>query len=84
MDAQYVEPYTVDLVVQRKSVANSNGNFAIVDVNGNLMFKIKDTLFSFHDRHILYDASEKPVLTFKKKVFFFKFHVKFLFVFNVM
>lgn len=70
VDAQYVEPFTVDLAVQRKSVANSNGNFTVVDVNGNVLFNIKDTLFSFHDRHILYDANDKPVLTFKKKVSF--------------
>nr|XP_043619878.1 protein LURP-one-related 15-like [Erigeron canadensis] len=68
VDAQYVEPYTVDLAVQRKSGTNANGNFMVVDVNGKLMFKIKDTRFSFHDRHILYDATEKPVLTFKKKL----------------
>nr|GEU38644.1 hypothetical protein [Tanacetum cinerariifolium] len=68
VDAQYVEPYTVDLAVQRKSVTNSNGNFTVVDINRNLMFKIKDTRFSFHDRHILYDATEKPLLTFKKKL----------------
>ncbi|KAL8237279.1 hypothetical protein R6Q59_018360 [Mikania micrantha] len=69
VDAQFIEPYTVDLAVQRKpAVANLNGNFTIIDVNGNMMFKIKDTLFSFHDRHILYDANEKPVLTFKKKL----------------
>ncbi|KAK9054893.1 hypothetical protein SSX86_025972 [Deinandra increscens subsp. villosa] len=69
VDAQFIEPYTVDLAVQRKSaVTNSSGNFTIIDVNGNMMFKIKDTLFSFHDRHILYDANEKPVLTFKKKL----------------
>ncbi|KAD3067607.1 hypothetical protein E3N88_35487 [Mikania micrantha] len=68
VDAQFIEPYTVDLAVQRKpAVANLNGNFTIIDVSGNMMFKIKDTLFSFHDRHILYDANEKPVLTFKKK-----------------
>ncbi|MFS7997255.1 putative tubby-like protein [Helianthus anomalus] len=71
VDAQFIEPYTVDLAVQRKSgVANLSGNFTIIDVKGNMMFKIKDTLFSFHDRHILYDANDKPVLTFKKKVFY--------------
>ncbi|KAI3676208.1 hypothetical protein L1987_85809 [Smallanthus sonchifolius] len=69
VDAQFIESYTVNLAVQRKSaVANSSGNFTIIDVNGNMMFKIKDTLFSFHDRHILYDAKDKPVLTFKKKL----------------
>ena len=51
VDAQYVEPFTVDLAVQRKSVANSNGNFTVVDVNGNVLFNIKDTLFSFHGFH---------------------------------
>ncbi|KAI7738246.1 hypothetical protein M8C21_022118 [Ambrosia artemisiifolia] len=69
VDAQFLEPYTVDFAVQRKSaVANLGENFKIIDVNGNMMFKIKDTLFSFHDRHILYDANDKPVLTFKKKL----------------
>ncbi|KAM0061331.1 putative tubby-like protein [Helianthus debilis subsp. tardiflorus] len=69
VDAQFIEPYTVDLAVQKKSgVANLSGNFTIIDVKGNMMFKIKDTLFSFHDRHILYDANDKPVLTFKKKL----------------
>ncbi|KAI3771065.1 hypothetical protein L6452_02218 [Arctium lappa] len=66
--AQYVKPYAVDLVVQRKSATNSNDRFTVMDVNGNMMFKIKDIRFSIHDRHILFDASDKPVLTFKKKL----------------
>ncbi|KVI11356.1 LURP1-like domain-containing protein [Cynara cardunculus var. scolymus] len=68
VDAQYVKPYAVDLVVQRKSAANSNDRFTVVDVHGNMMFKIKDIRFSIHGRHILFDATDKPVLTFRKKL----------------
>ncbi|KAJ9547802.1 hypothetical protein OSB04_020345 [Centaurea solstitialis] len=68
VDAQYVKPYAVDMVVQRKSATNSNDRFTVVDVHGNMMFKIKDIRFSIHDRHVLFDANDKPVLTFKKKL----------------
>ncbi|GKA99795.1 LURP-one-related 15-like protein [Tanacetum coccineum] len=58
----------VDLAIVRNSLAVADGNLScVLDVNGNVIFIIKDKSYSLHDRHILLDASEIPILTFQKK-----------------
>ena len=53
----------------------SDGNFAVTDVNGNVMFKVKAKHFSLHDRRVLLDANGVPVLSFQKKVGFCLFFI---------
>ena len=65
---QFCAPYPVDLVIVRKLLTLSEGNFGVTDVNGNIMFRVKGKLFSLRDRRILLDAAGNPLLTFQQKV----------------
>ncbi|XP_023739876.1 protein LURP-one-related 10 [Lactuca sativa] len=68
VDPRFFSPYPVDLAIVRNSLTVADGNLSsVLDVNGNVLFIIKDKNFSLHDRHILLDASEAPILTFQKK-----------------
>ncbi|KAK6118220.1 hypothetical protein DH2020_048006 [Rehmannia glutinosa] len=60
--------YPIDLTIVRKMMTWSEGNFAVTDVNGNIMLKIKGKFFSFHDRRILLDAAGNPIVTFQQKM----------------
>jgi len=46
----------------------TDGNFAVTDVNGNLLFKVKEPLFSISDKRILLDAYDTPILTLRENV----------------
>ncbi|KAL9676234.1 hypothetical protein QQ045_004447 [Rhodiola kirilowii] len=65
---QYVSPHPLDLSVVRKFVALTEGNFGVTDLQGNLLFKVKDHLFHIHDHRVLVDANGHPVMTLRKKV----------------
>ncbi|KAI3742771.1 hypothetical protein L1987_60466 [Smallanthus sonchifolius] len=68
VDPRFFSSYKVDLAFVRNSLTVADGNLScVLDVNGNVIFIIKDKNFSLHDRHILLDASEIPILTFQKK-----------------
>ncbi|GJS39434.1 LURP-one-related 10-like protein, partial [Tanacetum coccineum] len=62
----FLAPYPVDLTMVRKLMSLSDGNFAVTDVNGNVMFKVKAKHFSIRVRRVLLDASGVPVLSFQK------------------
>lgn len=70
---QFCAPYPVDLIIARKLMTLSEGNFGVTDVNGNVMFKVKGKLFSLRDRRILLDAADNPLVSFQQKVQFFSF-----------
>ncbi|GMP51418.1 hypothetical protein CsSME_00017652 [Camellia sinensis var. sinensis] len=65
---QYCAPYPVDLTIVRKLLTITEGNFAVTDVNGNIMFKIKGKIFSLRDRRILLDSADNPILTLQQKI----------------
>lgn len=68
VDPRFFSPFQVDLAIVRNSLVVADGNLScVLDVNGNVVFIIKDKSYSLHDRHILLDASEIPILTFQKK-----------------
>ncbi|XP_010490512.1 PREDICTED: protein LURP-one-related 15 [Camelina sativa] len=68
VDPRYCAPYPVDLTIVRKMMSLTDGNFAITDVNGNLLFKVKEPVFGLHDKRILLDASGTPVVTLREKM----------------
>ncbi|KAK7340008.1 hypothetical protein VNO77_20699 [Canavalia gladiata] len=37
------------------------------DINGNAVFKMEDTSFSLHNRRVLYDVQENPIVTLYNK-----------------
>lgn len=68
VDPRFCAPYPVDLAIVRKMMKLTDGNFVITDVNGNLLFKVKEPMFGLHDKRILLDGSGSPVLTLREKV----------------
>ncbi|XP_059668107.1 protein LURP-one-related 15-like [Cornus florida] len=65
---QFCAPYPVDLTIVRKLLTLSEGNFAVTDVNGNLMFKVKGKLLSLRDRRILLDTAGNPLVSLQQKI----------------
>lgn len=65
---QYCAPYPVDLAVVKKVMTISDGNFAVADVNGNIVFKVKGSLLTLRDRRVLLDAAGNPITTLRRKI----------------
>ncbi|XP_007017093.2 PREDICTED: protein LURP-one-related 10 [Theobroma cacao] len=65
---QYCCPQPVDLAIVRKVLTITEGNFAVTDMNGNIMFKIKGKFLSIHDRRLLLDAAGNPICTLRPKI----------------
>ncbi|KAF9595642.1 hypothetical protein IFM89_021213 [Coptis chinensis] len=65
---QFCAPYPVDLTIMRKVISITEGNFAVSDVNGNVIFKVKGSMFSLHDNRVLLDATGNPLLTLRQKM----------------
>ncbi|XP_076897858.1 protein LURP-one-related 15-like [Bidens hawaiensis] len=64
----FLTPYPVDLIIVRKLLSLSDGNFAVTDVNGNIVFKVKGEPLSFHERRVLLDAAGNPIISFQMKL----------------
>lgn len=65
---QFMAPYPVDLTIVRKMMSISEGNFGVIDANGNIMFKVKGKFLSLRDRRILLDAAGNPILSLQQKI----------------
>lgn len=61
VSSHFVAPYRVDLTIVKKFSS-------VVDVNGNVMFKVKNKHLSPRDRRVLLDGAGNAVLSFQKKV----------------
>ncbi|KAF3448003.1 hypothetical protein FNV43_RR08711 [Rhamnella rubrinervis] len=68
VNPQFCTPYPVDLVVVKKLMTLKEGSFAVTNVNGDVMFKIKGSVFSIHDRRVLLDAADNPIISFQQKI----------------
>lgn len=66
---QYCAPYPVDLTVKKKALSLSDGDFSVLDVNGNAVFMVKGKLLSLRDRRVLVDAAGNPIISMQQKVF---------------
>ncbi|KAJ4970280.1 hypothetical protein NE237_003379 [Protea cynaroides] len=64
---QFGAPHPVDLVIVWNVEYLGEQNFFLSDVNGNIVFKTKGIPFSFHDRHLLLNANDRPLLSMRKK-----------------
>ncbi|KAJ4972176.1 hypothetical protein NE237_005275 [Protea cynaroides] len=65
---QFCAPHPVDLIIVMNLKSLDEGNFSISDVNGNIVFKAKGTLLSFHDRHLLHDTKGDHLLSLRHKI----------------
>lgn len=66
--SQYCAPYPVDLAVVKKLMTIADGSFAVTDINGNIVFKVKGSVLSLRDRRVLVDAAGYPIVTLRRKV----------------
>ncbi|KAJ9543222.1 hypothetical protein OSB04_022929 [Centaurea solstitialis] len=68
VDPRFYSPYQVELAFVRKTLTVADGILSsVLDINGNVIFIIKDKNFSLRNRHIMLDATEIPILNFQKK-----------------
>ncbi|XP_050383556.1 protein LURP-one-related 15-like [Argentina anserina] len=65
---QFLATYPVDLIITEKMMSIKEGAFTVSDINGNLMFQIKGSLFSLHDRRTLLDNAGTPIVSFRQKI----------------
>ncbi|KAK9167996.1 hypothetical protein Syun_000136 [Stephania yunnanensis] len=68
ISAGYCTPYPVDLAIIKKVMTITDGNFAVSDVNGNILFKVKGALLSLRDRRVLLDAASNPIVSMQQKM----------------
>ncbi|XP_010465715.1 PREDICTED: protein LURP-one-related 13 [Camelina sativa] len=57
--SEFVRPQTLDLIITGDTVK---------DTTGNKVFKVKTPLFGLHNKRILLDPNDSPILTMKMKV----------------
>ncbi|CAM8897724.1 unnamed protein product [Rhodiola kirilowii] len=67
MDPSFVCQHPVELTIIRNVSAVAD-NFIVNDVNGNLLFKVKDYPVAIHGLRVLLDRDENPVITLRKKI----------------
>ncbi|KVH88252.1 protein LURP-one-related 15-like [Cynara cardunculus var. scolymus] len=68
VSSQFVSPYPIDMLNGKKLLTLSDGNFGVTDINGNLMFKVRGKLLSFHGKRLLVDVVGNRIVTFQKKL----------------
>ena len=68
VDQRFCAPYPVDLTVKKKALSVTEGNFAVTDVNGNIVFKVKGSWLSIRDRRVLVDVNGNPLLSMQQKI----------------
>ncbi|RRT57816.1 hypothetical protein B296_00046997 [Ensete ventricosum] len=66
---QFCAPRGVDLTVTKKAFSLTGSDFAVTDVDGNVVLKVKGVYFSLRDRCVLVDAAGNPLLTLQLKCF---------------
>ncbi|CAK7343660.1 unnamed protein product [Dovyalis caffra] len=65
---QYCAPYPIDLAIVRKLMTLADGNLAVTDVNGNIIFKVKEILLTFlHEKKLILDPAGNPIVTLRRK-----------------
>jgi len=64
---QYCAPYPVELAVVKKVMTIAD-NLTVTDVNGNIVFKVKGSVFTIRDHRVLVDAAGNPIITLRRKV----------------
>ncbi|GMI89925.1 hypothetical protein like AT5G01750 [Hibiscus trionum] len=64
----FCAPHHVDLPIIRNVVSMTEGNFVVVDINDNILFKVKEKFPSLHHRRILLDGAGNPIVTLKRKM----------------
>ncbi|GMI89921.1 hypothetical protein like AT5G01750 [Hibiscus trionum] len=62
----FCAPYPVDLLITGK-VLSVTGKFFVTDINGNILFQVKEKSVSLRGRQVLLDRAGNPIVTLKQK-----------------
>ncbi|XP_015086878.1 protein LURP-one-related 10-like [Solanum pennellii] len=68
IESEYCTSNQVDVVISRKVKSLRYGEFVVSDMNGNFMFKVKGNSFGWHDKRVIPDATDNPLITLKQKM----------------
>ncbi|KAJ6803647.1 protein LURP-one-related 10-like [Iris pallida] len=68
LDPRYCVDYPVDMTITQKALSLTDGDYSIVDINGNVLFKVKGKVLSIHGQRALIDAAGNTVLTMRGKI----------------
>ncbi|XP_039057407.1 protein LURP-one-related 10-like [Hibiscus syriacus] len=69
IDKQFLAPNPVELKIQHTIFTVAENYFDITDDNGNPVFKVRDKLFSFPNRRVMFDADGRPLVSLRQKIF---------------
>ncbi|XP_050213912.1 protein LURP-one-related 15-like [Mercurialis annua] len=65
---KYCSPSSVELGIVRKFMSLCEGDFDVLDINGNIIFTAKEKVLAFlHEKKFILDPAGKPILTLRKK-----------------
>ncbi|KAE8694937.1 hypothetical protein F3Y22_tig00110762pilonHSYRG00019 [Hibiscus syriacus] len=65
---KFIVPNPVELKIQQTVFTIAENYLDIVDDNGNPIFKVRDKLFSVHNRRVLFDAAGIPLVSLRQKI----------------
>ncbi|PHT43276.1 hypothetical protein CQW23_17301 [Capsicum baccatum] len=65
---QFCAPYAIDLSIIKKVMTLKDGAFQVLDVNENVVFSVKDMVFSLRERRVLVEGDGTPLVTFQQKL----------------
>ncbi|XP_072968457.1 protein LURP-one-related 15-like [Typha angustifolia] len=66
--SQFCLPHPVQLTVAKQNVSITDSDFAVTNVDGVVIFKVKRELLTLRGRCVLLDGVGNPVVTMKKKI----------------
>ncbi|KAK8663622.1 hypothetical protein V6N13_083431 [Hibiscus sabdariffa] len=64
---KFIVPYPLELNIQHTVFTVAENYFDITDDGGNPVFKVRDKLFCFPNRRVLFDAAGNPLVSLRKK-----------------
>ncbi|GMJ08529.1 hypothetical protein like AT5G01750 [Hibiscus trionum] len=65
---QFIAPNPVELKIQHTVFTVAENHFDITDDVGNPIFKVRDKLFSFPNRRVVFDANGSPLVSLRQKI----------------
>lgn len=65
---QFCAPYPIEITVQKRAVSFSDGDFKILDSNGNQILTVDGRVMSLRDKRILRDQAGNILITMRKKL----------------
>ncbi|XP_057972775.1 protein LURP-one-related 15 [Malania oleifera] len=60
---QYCSPYGMEM-----TIVKGFGRFTVADMSGNVIFRVRRSLFNIRARHRLYNAVGMPLVTLRQKI----------------